>query len=75
MNIKNFSKHIFWSYNKNADLSEETIIWQVLLYGEIKDMVLLVKQIDKEVIIQVMKKISFLGRYNRRLNFIKKVIL
>ncbi|MCK4446190.1 MAG: hypothetical protein KAW56_03825 [Candidatus Marinimicrobia bacterium] len=75
MNIKNFSKHIFWSYNKNADLPEETIIWQVLLYGEIKDMVLLVKQIDKEVIIQVMKKISFLGRYNRRLNFIKKVIL
>lgn len=75
MNIKNFSKHIFWSYNKNADLPEETIIWQVLLYGEIKDMVLLVKQIDKEVIIQVVKKISFLGRYNRRLNFIKKVIL
>ncbi len=75
MKTSQFSENIFWSYKKNVDLPKEIITRQVILYGEVKDMILLAKQIDKKIIIQEIKKIVSTGRYNKRINFIKKIIL
>ena len=73
--INNFSEYIFWSYKKNAILPVEVVADRVILYGEIKDMLLLMKLVNKESIIKVLKKISDTGRYKKRINFFEKIIL
>ena len=71
MIISNFSKHIFWSYNDNADLPDAVIIRQVATYGEIKDLIKLSVLFPKETIIKVLESI----KKDKRVNFILKVIL
>jgi len=68
-----FSKHIFWSYKRDANLPDEIIIEQVSLYGEIQDMLLLQKLFSKNKIRTVLLK--FKKRYPKRIHFIEKVIL
>jgi hypothetical protein len=34
MNISVFPKHIFWAWQENADLPDEVIAEQVILYGD-----------------------------------------
>ena len=67
-----FSKHIFWSYHKSADLPDSIIIKQVAAYGEINDLLTLSKLYPKEIIIKVLE--TFKGKNRKRINFIKKVI-
>jgi hypothetical protein len=75
MNISGFSKHPFWSYKKNADLPEEIIIQQIVLYGEIKDMIRLTRLFSKEQINKVISRLSASGQRNiRRIHFFKNVI-
>ena len=50
MEIKGFSPHIFWSYDKESELEPEVVIRQVIVYGEVKDMVLLAKMAGREKI-------------------------
>ena len=64
--INNFSEYIFWSYKKNAILPVEVVADRVILYGEIKDMLLLIK---------FLKKISDTRRYKKIINFFEKIIL
>ena len=73
MKINKFSKHIFWSYKEDADLPEEVVIRQVLLYGEVKDMLLISKLYTKDSILLVLGK--FGQRQNKRRCFVEKVIL
>ena len=73
MKIKYFSKHIFWSYNKEADLPEDLIIKQVAVYGEIYDLKKLSELINKEKILTVLQTIK--TEYEKRVNFIEKIIL
>jgi len=73
MNISNFSKHIFWSYKENVNLPDEVVIQQVITYGEIEDIVKMVKIYNKEKILTNLEKIK--KRYPKRYNFIKKVFL
>ena len=73
MKINNFSKYIFWSYKEDADLPDEIVIRQVLLYGEVKDMLLISKLYTKDAIHSVLVK--FGQRENKRRYFIEKVIL
>ena len=75
MKITGFSKYLFWSYDKNADLPEEIIITQILLYGEIKDMLHLVKLIGKEKVQKVVASIKINRQNSKRINFFQKVIL
>ena len=48
MDIKGFSPHIFWSYKKAADLQPGVVVRQVIAYGEVKDMILLVNKMEKK---------------------------
>jgi len=73
MVIDKFSKHIFWSYNDDADLPDNVIIRQVSLYGNLKDMVLLSKLYSKNKILSVLGE--FKNKYYKRIFFIKNVIL
>jgi hypothetical protein len=75
MRIDKFSKYIFWSYKNKADLPESIIANNVILYGDIKDMVLLTELLDKEIIIKTIDRLSKLNRAKKRINFFKKVIL
>lgn len=73
MDISRFSRHIFWSHKKDADLSSALIISQVSLYGEIEDMLLMRKLFPKKEILKVLKTLS--TKYPKRVHFIEKVIL
>ncbi len=44
MNIDCYSKHIFWSYERDASLPKSLVIKQVIAYGKLSDLVLLSKQ-------------------------------
>ncbi len=73
MLINNFSKHIFWSYNPQADLPEEVIIKQVAIYGEISDLKKLAHLINKDKIKKTLETLKM--KHEKRVNFILKVIL
>jgi len=75
MNIAGFSEYPFWSYMKTADLPEEVVIRQIVLYGEIKDMIRLTKFISQERIENTLKQLSSSdNRNSKRINFFRKVI-
>ena len=73
MNINKFSKHTFWSYKKDADLSDNLIIEKVALYGELEDLIALSKLYEKEKIVKALEKLRTANA--KRVNFILKVIL
>lgn len=73
MLIELFSKHIFWSYKNNVNLPDNIVIKQVAIYGEINDLITLSKLYSKEIITDVLKTLAV--KYNKRVNFIMKVIL
>lgn len=75
MEIKDFSPHIFWSYDKGADLEPEVVIKQVITYGEVSDKVLLVKKVGKSQIVDVILAWKNSGKYDKHINFMQKVIL
>jgi hypothetical protein len=75
MDIKGFSPHLFWSYKRSADLKPEVIIRQVIAYGEVKDMILLVKKAGKGKIYHEIKKWKNREKYEKHINFMEKVIL
>ena len=75
MDIKGFSPHIFWSYNRSKELKPEVVIRQVIAYGEVKDMILLVKKVGKKRILEVIKNWKGREKYDKHINFIEKVIL
>jgi hypothetical protein len=75
MDIKGFSPHIFWSYNRSAELKPEVVIRQVIAYGEVKDMNLLVKKAGKGKIHDVIKTWKNREKYEKHINFMEKVIL
>ena len=75
MKIKDFSPHIFWSYDKQADLEPEVVIKQVITYGEVSDKVLLVKLIGKSQIVDVIDGWKNCEKYEKHINFMQKVIL
>jgi hypothetical protein len=75
MDINGFSPHIFWSYNKSADLEPGLIIKQVIAYGEINDMLLLSEKFNKEKILIAINNWQERAKYEKRIHFIKKVIL
>ena len=75
MDIKGFSPHIFWSYKRSAELKPEVIIRQVIAYGEVKDMILLVKIVGKGKIRDEIKKWKNREKFAKHINFMEKVIL
>lgn len=70
-----FSEHLFWSYNKNKDLPPEVIARDIILYGEIRDMILLKKIINRSIINKVLEDLSKRRVNAKRIFFIRKIIL
>lgn len=75
INISEFSKHIFRNYKDRSELNEEIMIDNVLLHGEMKDYRKLLSLVDKKSFIKAVEKLEKSGKYNKRINFIKKIIL
>jgi len=75
MNISGYPKYIFWSYKDNCDLDEKTIVNNVCLYGDIKDILKVYSEISKEKFSEVISNIQSSNRYKKRINFIKKIIM
>ncbi len=75
MKINDFSSYIFWSYNQSADIKPEIVIKQVISYGEVKDMILLVKKVGEKRIYEVIKNWKGREKYEKHINFMEKVIL
>ncbi|MDZ7742722.1 MAG: hypothetical protein U5Q03_13480 [Bacteroidota bacterium] len=74
MLISKFSKYLFWSYRKNADLPEEIVIQRVLAFGEIADLIFLNDLVPGSKIEEVLKNWKEKEKYKRRINFYNKVI-
>ena len=75
MNIQDFSPHIFWSYKRSSDIETDIVIKQVIAFGEISDMILLSKKIDKSRILDVIKRWKGKEKYEKHINFVEKIIL
>jgi hypothetical protein len=75
MDTSGFSPHIFWSYDPSADIPQEVVIKQVVLYGEIRDKVLLVKKVGKEKIRRVMENWKNEKGAEKHICFMQRVIL
>ena len=75
MNIRAFPKHLFWSYDPNADLPVETVAEQVILYGDLDDLFRLSDLVPAEVIVSAKNKIAARGHWLRRCYFVEKIIL
>jgi hypothetical protein len=75
MKINIFPKYIFWSYKENADLPINIIAKNVILYGDVKDIVSLTNLFGTEEIKRALEKISMTNKFKKRINFIEKVIL
>lgn len=69
-----FSKHLFWSYQENADLPEEIVIKCVLAYGEITDLLTLNELIPENRVKEVLKNWKDREKFIKRINFYNKVI-
>jgi len=75
LSISDFQKHIFWNYKADATLDENIIIENVLLYGELSDYSKLKGLVSRNSIRKVIDKIDRTGRYRKRVNFVRKVLL
>jgi hypothetical protein len=73
--ITGFPHHLFWSYTLQADLPEELVVEQVILYGDLDDLFRLADMVSNEVIATVNQKIIARGRWQKRSYFVNKVIL
>ncbi len=75
MDIKGFSPHIFWSYYRSKELKPEVVIRQVIAYGEVKDMILLVKKVGERKIHDEIRKWKDREKFDKHINFMERVIL
>jgi len=75
MDIREFSPHIFWSYDKHADINPEIVVRRVVAHGEIKDMILLTRKIEKNRILESIENWKERNKHEKHINFFKRVIL
>jgi len=75
MDIREFSPHLFWSYDKDADIKPEIVVRQVIAYGEIRDMILLARSVEKKKILLAINHWKEQEKHMKHINFFKKVIL
>lgn len=73
MQISEFSKHIFWSYNKEANLPDDLVIFQIANFGEIEDMQKLMEHFDKSYIHEILSGSK--PQNKKRVHFFSQVFL
>ena len=75
MKIAEFPHHLFWSYNSQADLPDDLVAEQVILYGDLDDLFHLSDLVSHDIIDAVNRKIMTKKRWQKRTHFVNKVIL
>ena len=75
MNISSFPKHIFWQYKPDADLPRMVVLENVLLYGDLDDMLKVPQQFDVKEIAVIYKRIENNKRWLKRAFFIKNILM
>ena len=75
MRIAPFPKYIFWHYKPEADLPDLVVLENLLLYGDLDDLLKIPTFFSRQQIVEVQKKIELSGRWKKRAFFIQKVIL
>lgn len=75
MKIANFPSHIFWSYSSDADLPENLIARQIIIYGDLKDIFALPELISIDTITLVNSELCKDDKYAKRCNLVQKLIL
>jgi len=71
----NYAHYIFWSDKPTADLSEELIAEHLILYRDFEDIFRVSKELNKEVIEKATDRIAACGHWEKRVNFMNKIIL
>gem|GEM_PF-5865184 len=56
-------------------MSEDIVISNVILYGELSDYKTLLTLVSRQSFENVVRDIEKTGKYKKRINFIKKIIL
>jgi len=74
-NISDFSRHVFWSYKRDASLPPVLIIKQVIAYGELSDLILLSEKFSAGFVLEVINSWKEKSRFRKRVNLMEKVIL
>ena len=75
MQISTFPKHIFWQYKPEADLPDLVVLENLLLYGDLDDLLNAPRLFPKQQIMEVQKKIQASGKWKKRAFFINKILL
>lgn len=75
MQIVQFPKHIFWQYRPDADLPESVVLENLLLYGDLEDLLNVPRYFSYKQIKEIQKKISSSQRWRKRAFFIEKILL
>ena len=71
MHIAQFPKYIFWQYKPEADLPDMVVLENVLLYGDLDDLLKIPDRFSQQQITEVQKNIEASGRWKKRAFFIK----
>jgi len=75
MQISPFPKHIFWHYKPDADLPTLVVLENLLLYGDLDDLLKIPRMFSNQEISEVQKKIEDSGRWKKRAFFIRSILL
>lgn len=75
MLISQFPKHIFWQYKPDADLPDLVVLENLLLYGDLDDLLMIPHIFPLQQIKVVQKRIEASRKWKKRLFFIKKILL
>jgi hypothetical protein len=73
--IASFPRHLFWNYSPDADLPDEVVTRQVILYGDLQDLFKLSATVPHELIRTINQDIALQGRWEKRVYFVDKIIL
>jgi len=75
MQIAQFPKHIFWQYKPNADLPDMVVLENLLMYGDLDDLLKIPHLFSERQIIEVKEKIDAGSKWKKRAFFIQKILL
>jgi len=75
MKIDPSIRHLFWMYRPGSDLPEEVIVDQIIRYGDLPELLRLQENHSLEMIEKAVRQITGQKRWQKRINFINKIIL
>lgn len=75
MQITQFPRYIFWQYKPEADLPDLVVLENLLLYGDLDDLLKVPKYFSSHQVKVAHNKIKAEGKWKKRAFFIQKILL